>query len=301
MAHIPLPPWTSSVQLDESSQLRNHRYADRFSIVRVETTGPLAEAVQKSSSVPALLLSTFLKTVAPSNYRLWFDGKLVPVGKLPAFCVNVVDLAGGPAIWGGPGVDCVHFHIRQGTLDDTAAAFGYERVGKFRLSIAQEDIALAQVTRSVMPFLAPRAAPSPLALEQLELIVAAHVVQRYSGAKQRHQQLSSQLAPWQSQRAAEFLRENLDGKVGLADVARVCELSVSHFARSFKATFGVSCHRWLTERRVEQAQALLVNSAAPLVEIASQAGFADQPALTRTFQRFVGITPAKWRREHKGR
>ncbi len=54
-------------------------------------------------------------------------------------------------------------------------------------------------------------------------------------------------------------------------------------------------------QRIEQAKALLVSSATPLVQIASQAGFADQPALTRTFRRFVGITPARWRREHKRR
>jgi AraC-like DNA-binding protein len=38
-----------------------------------------------------------------------------------------------------------------------------------------------------------------------------------------------------------------------------------------------------------------------LVEIAAQAGFSDQAALTRTFANFVGATPAKWRREHSGR
>ena len=31
-------------------------------------------------------------------------------------------------------------------------------------------------------------------------------------------------------------------------------LSASDFARSFKASFGVSCHRWLTDRRVERAK-----------------------------------------------
>jgi AraC family transcriptional regulator len=289
------------MQLDETSQLRTHRYADRFSVVRVETTGPLADAIHKSSSVPALLLSTFVKPVQPSDYRLSFDGKFVPIGAIPAFAVNVVDLASEPAVWGGRGGDYVHFHIRHSVIDDTAAAHGYERVGNFRLSVAQDDIVLAQLTRSILPFLDAHAAPSPLALDQLELLVAAHVIQRYSSATRKHRDTRSKLAAWQSQRATELLRENLDGKVGLADVARACELSVSHFARSFKATFGISCHRWLTERRIEHAQALLANTAIPLVDIASLAGFADQPALTRTFRRVVGVPPAMWRREHKRR
>jgi AraC family transcriptional regulator len=296
-----LAPWTNRMQLDESSPLRSHRYTDRFSVVRVETTGALADAVHKSSSVPAILLSTFVNPVQVSDYRLWFDGKLVPTGTIPAFAVNVVDLASEPAVWGGRGGDYVHFHVRLATIDETAAALGYERVGNFRLSVAQEDIVLAQLTKSILPFLDAQSSPSPLALDQLELVVAAHLIQRYSSARLRRQEGGSKLASWQSQRATELLRENLDGKVGLADVARACELSVSHFARSFKATFGVSCHRWLTERRIEHAQELLVNTAIPLVDIANLAGFGDQPALTRTFRRVVGITPARWRREHKRR
>jgi AraC family transcriptional regulator len=301
MTNTPLEPWTNAMRLGESSELRSHRYADRFSVVRVETTGPLADAIHKSSSVPALLLSIFVRPVAAADYRLWFDGKVVPTGRISAFRANLIDLAGEPAIWGGCGIDYVHFHVRHATIDDTAAAFGYERAGNFRLSIAKEDIVLAQLTRSVLPFLGTQASPSLLALDQLELTIAAHVIQHYGAARQRRPIVHCRLAPWQSQRATQLLRENLSGKIGLVDVARTCELSVSHFARSFKETFGVSCHRWLTERRVERAQALLVNTDTPLVDIAIQAGFGDQPALTRTFHQVVGVTPAKWRREHRRR
>jgi AraC-like DNA-binding protein len=37
------------------------------------------------------------------------------------------------------------------------------------------------------------------------------------------------------------------------------------------------------------------------VEIAAQAGFSDQAALTRTFANLVGATPARWRRENSSR
>ncbi|HTA89499.1 MAG TPA: AraC family transcriptional regulator [Polyangiaceae bacterium] len=301
MANTPLEPWTNAMRLDESSRLRSHRYADRFSVVRVETTGPLLDAIHKSSSVPALLLSLFVKPVAAADYRLWFADKLIPTGRILASHANVVDLAGGPAMWGARGIDHVHFHVRHGVIDDTAATLGFERVGNFRPSIAGEDIVLAQLTRSVLPFLAPGSAPSPLALDQLELVVAAHVIQRYGSARRRRQRAGCRLAPWQSQRATELLRENLGGRIGLSDVANACDLSVSHFARSFKATFGVSCHRWLTERRIECAQTQLMKTSTPLVEIAIQAGFADQPAFTRTFRHVVGVTPGRWRREHRRR
>jgi AraC-like DNA-binding protein len=291
-------PWTNVLRLDESSRLRTHRYSDRFSIVRVETTGPLADPVEKSSSVPALLVSTFVRPVAAPNYRLWVDGKIVPTGAIPAFHANVVDLAAEPAMWGGRGVDYVHFHVRRGAIDETAAELGYGRIGDFRLSVAQEDIVLAQLTRTLVPFLGSGAPPPPLALDHLELILAAHVIQRYGSAKQTRGVIRGGLATWQRRQATESLRENLDGRVRLATLARTCDLSVSHFARAFKASFGVTCHRWLTERRIERAQELLAWTRMPLAEIASQSGFADQAAFTRVFRRFVGVPPGLWRREN---
>jgi AraC-like DNA-binding protein len=298
MAGAPLEPWTHSMRLDESSTLTAHRYANRFSVVRVETTGPLAGAVHKSSSVPAFLVSVFVRPVTPADYRLWVDGKSVPVGRIHPLRANVIDLAAAPAMWGAGGIDYVHFHVRHAAIHDAAADLGYEPVGGLRYSVAQPDVVLAQITKSLLPYLGGQSRPSPLALDHLELIVGAHVMQRYSAARRKHAVPGGGLARWQRGRATELLRENLDGKIRLADLARACDLSISHFARSFKASFGVSCHRWLTERRIEHARELLVRTSIPLVDVASQAGFGDQAAFTRTFHRLVGTTPRQWRREY---
>jgi AraC family transcriptional regulator len=293
-----LDPWTTFLRFDESSTMRTHRYSDRFSAVRVETTGRLPDAVHKSSSVQALLVSMSLRPVAAPDYRLWVNGKVVPTGRIPAFRANVIDLDAQPAMWADRGVHYVHFHLRRSCIDETAADLGYDRVGGFRLAVAHEDIALAQITRSIVPFLG-RSAPPPIAFDQLELILAAHVAQRFGGTKQRRAGPPSGLSAWQRRRSLELLRENLAGRVRLADLACACDLSVSHFARSFKASFGVGCHRWLLERRVEHARELLARTDHSLVDIASRSGFGDQAAFTRTFHRLVGVTPGRFRRDHR--
>ena len=300
MAIGSVEPWTSVLRLDETSTLRTHRYTDRFSVVRVETDGPLPDAVHKSSSVPALLVSTFVRAVAAPNYRLWVDGKVVPMGPIAAFRTNVVDLAAEPAMWGGRGVDYVHFHVRRRAIDETAAVLGYERIGDFRLSVAQEDIVLAQLTRTIAPLLGSGASPPPLALDQIELILAAHVVQRYGSATRARAAVRGGLAAWQRRRAVTetAARETRRPHPTALTLAKTCDLSVSHFARAFKASFGVTCHRWLTERRVERAQELLASTRLSLEEIASQSGFADQPAFTRVFRQLVGVPPGLWRREN---
>jgi AraC family transcriptional regulator len=298
MASAVLEPWTNAMRLDESSTLRTHRYADRFSAVRVETTGPLSDAVRKSSSVPALLVSVFTRPIAVSDYRLWVDGKIVPTGRIAAYRSNVVDLEAEPASWADRGFENIHFHVRRGAIDDAASDLGYERIGAFRLSVAEDDIVLAQIAKSVVAYLGRPSRVAPLVLDHLELIIGAHIVQRYGATRSRCNVAGKGLAKWQRARATELLQENLDGTVRLADLAHECQLSVGHFARSFKASFGVTCHQWLTERRVERAKELLALTNAPLADIATQSGFSDQSAFTRTFHRGVGMTPGRWRREH---
>ena len=293
------------MRLDESSTLTTHRYADRFSAVRVETTGALIEPVRKSSSVPAVLVSVFVQPVAGRGYRLWVDGATVPTGPIPAFRSNVIDLAAEPATWGAAGIDYVHFHVRYDAIDETAADLGYDRVGAVRPVVAKDDMVLAQIAKNVLPFLEERASASGrasasdlLALDRLELILGAHVVQRYGTMKRRRTASTGGLAGWQRRRATELLHANRDGHVRLAHLARACGLSVSHFARAFKASFGVPCHRWQTEHRIQRAQELLTMKSLTLADIADRCGFGDQAAFTRTFHRLVGLTPGRWRREH---
>src|SRR6185295_6973035 len=120
---------------------------------------------------------------------------------------------------------------------DTAADLGYERVSAFRLAVGQADIVLAQIAKSMLPFLGMASQPQPLALEHLELILGAHLVQRYGATRQSRAVARGGLAAWQRQRVVDLMCANLDGSVRLADLAAACELSVSHFARSFKASF----------------------------------------------------------------
>jgi len=83
--------------------------------------------------------------------------------------------------------------------------------------------------------------------------------------------------------------------ISLEHVARECGLSVSYFSRAFRKSTGMAPHRWLIQRRVEAAKALLSAKAASLSEIALLCGFADQSHFTRTFSGMVGSSPGAWR------
>jgi AraC-like DNA-binding protein len=141
---------------------------------------------------------------------------------------------------------------------------------------------------------------SQLFMDSFTLMICSHLVERYAQIREAIPRIKGGLSPWQRRRVVELLREHLDGGLKLATLAEECRLSVSHFARSFRRSFGTSA-RYLILHRVEIAKSLLSETNSSLVEIAAQTGFSDQAALTRTFANVVGASPGKWRREHSRR
>jgi AraC family transcriptional regulator len=104
------------------------------------------------------------------------------------------------------------------------------------------------------------------------------------------------LAPWQVRTLTTYIDANLNASISCEVLARLTKLSVSHFARAFKCSFGYSPHVFLLRRRMERAQGLMLKSDAPLAQIAIECGFADQAHMSRLFLQFTGESPAAWRR-----
>jgi AraC family transcriptional regulator len=103
-------------------------------------------------------------------------------------------------------------------------------------------------------------------------------------------------AAWQSRRLAAHVDANLSGKIVIKELAASLDMSVGHFCRTFKRTFGMPARVWIRHRRIELAQGLMLTTRASLSEIALNCGMSDQSHFTRSFRRIVGETPSSWRR-----
>jgi AraC family transcriptional regulator len=104
------------------------------------------------------------------------------------------------------------------------------------------------------------------------------------------------LAPWQRRKVDRYLREQLDQPLYVEDLADQVSLSVSHFCRAFKESYGATPHMHIIGLRLELAQRLMLTTADPLSDIALACGMADQSHLSKLFRREVGETPGAWRR-----
>jgi len=104
------------------------------------------------------------------------------------------------------------------------------------------------------------------------------------------------LAPWQARRVASHVDEHLSFSITIDQLAAIAGLSSSYFCRAFKDTFGHPPHAYIMRRRVERAQALMLQTREPLSQIALSCGLSDQAHLCNLFRRLVGQSPSHWRR-----
>jgi AraC-like DNA-binding protein len=77
------------------------------------------------------------------------------------------------------------------------------------------------------------------------------------------------------------------------ELAASCGVSAEHAARACKRWFGLGPVQLRKERRLQTAIALLRAGASP-ASAAQEAGFADQPHLTRLLRQATGYTPARF-------
>ena len=107
------------------------------------------------------------------------------------------------------------------------------------------------------------------------------------------------LLEWQARKVREYIDGHITGPVPVADLCALVQRSESHFARSFKRTFGKSPHAFVMRRRVELAAQYMLTTDARLSDIALRCGFADQAHMCNHFRQSVGETPAAWRRARR--
>jgi AraC-like DNA-binding protein len=106
------------------------------------------------------------------------------------------------------------------------------------------------------------------------------------------------LAPWQKRKVDRYLNEHLGRPLYINEIADQVSLSVSHFCRAFKDSFGTTPHTHIIRLRLELAQQLMLTTEDPLSHIALACGLADQAHLSKLFRRRLGETPAAWRRRN---
>jgi transcriptional regulator GlxA family with amidase domain len=133
-------------------------------------------------------------------------------------------------------------------------------------------------------------------VEKIILASGADRVRRYGRQQVLTHSRPGTLSSSHENLAKCILLENLQANISISQVAQTCDLSRGYFIRAFRETTGMTPYQWLLNERINRARQLLRTSNAPLAEIATACGFANQSHFTRVFSSMVGATPGAWRR-----
>jgi AraC-like DNA-binding protein len=97
--------------------------------------------------------------------------------------------------------------------------------------------------------------------------------------------------------ALSFLHERPAHSWGLEELAHEVGLSRSVLAERFAHLVGQPPMQYLTQWRMQIASGLLARGSAKIAQVAAESGYESEAAFSRAFKKFVGLSPAEWRKQ----
>ncbi len=101
----------------------------------------------------------------------------------------------------------------------------------------------------------------------------------------------------------ELVDTTLDANLSIEQMAAEVGISPFYFLRLFRATFGMTPHKFVLQTRISRASSLLLQTdrQRTIADIALATGFSSQAHLTSVFKRYMGCSPARWRATQNGK
>jgi AraC family transcriptional regulator len=136
-------------------------------------------------------------------------------------------------------------------------------------------------------------------IEALSIVLVHELIRLEQTTSGAVRPLRGGLPARQQKRLAEFIEEHLAEEISLTALAGLVDLSLYHFARAFRQSFGVPPHRYHMNRRMDRARSLLRRSAFSVTQIGNQIGFRETSSFTRAYRKYAGVTPSEYRRHRE--
>ncbi len=189
----------------------------------------------------------------------------------------------------GRGDRCVSLSFGPETLEEIAREAGVRARG-FRQPAAATRARHFAWAKSLLG----TGQPLPPSAEEIVRVLAADLLR-----SQSDRPLPIEPVTWAERRravaACRFIEDHAEGPLSLAEIAAHAGLSPFHFLRSFKRALGVTPHQFLVQSRLSRAAALLLDTEAPVTDVAYAAGFADLANFNRSFRQALGCSPREMR------
>jgi AraC family transcriptional regulator len=168
-----------------------------------------------------------------------------------------------------------------------------ELLAGLRQDLHFRDDGLAGLVRAMAREIGEGCPHGSLYAETLSLAVLQRVARTHGCSRPERGMLTA----LQLRRVDDLIADASGAGPTLGELAAATCYSRAQFVRLFRRTTGTSPHRYVRQRRLERARALIVSSSMSLAEVATLTGFSSQSHLNDAFLRSYGCTPGAARRE----
>jgi AraC family transcriptional regulator len=227
-------------------------------------------------------------------HRFGDQGRIVIVPR--PRCTLGFEPAGTPLWVDGDGADYVSIFQEPALYQHVAEATRRRPDLADCSMLSPPDQLTLQVAGALAALTGTDAPAEPMLAEQLGTSLALCVLRLIEGQQGAPPPAAPKLDAGRAARVTRHIEEHLgEAALSIEELARIARMSPFHFARAFKTALGCPPHRYVVERRIERAKALIRAGRLPLAEIAQLVGFADQAHFSTVFRRETGTTPGRFR------
>ncbi|MDD6891502.1 MAG: AraC family transcriptional regulator [Bacteroidales bacterium] len=94
------------------------------------------------------------------------------------------------------------------------------------------------------------------------------------------------------------IRRHIGESLDLDELAELACMSKDHFIRTFKKEVGETPNVFLVNRKMEEAELLLVTTDCSVKQVALRLGYEDGSYFNKLFKKYAGMTPQQYREAH---
>ena len=101
------------------------------------------------------------------------------------------------------------------------------------------------------------------------------------------------------QKAVDFIEENLENELTVKKISRHLNVSKNVLYNKFHERLHCTVNAYVIKKRIEKSLELLLKTNLSIEEISQKAGFSGASYYSKAFKKQMGISPLKYKKEHK--
>lgn len=182
--------------------------------------------------------------------------------------------------------------------DEHVQALTHGEIKSLKLSTQHEvfDHRLSQLALELSNEALTGLPSGALYAQGLSIAILGLLESGYASGTRASKPEAGQLSARDQRRLMDLVLGELGTDLSIVRMASEVGLSPSHFARAFKATFGVTPHSYVQSNRLQYAvTALREDGARSIADIAIACGFSSQAHMTNLIRQHLGVTPRQIR------